>query len=168
METEKGTMLWTACGAPCEAIGKPLKGSAMGTRQIVVTERDCETLHKRIELLTGGVDEDSWSSVRRLHEELNHATILHGEPVPEDVVTMNSRVSFQELDTGEKSEITLVYPSDADVNRRRISILAPVGAALIGLRVGDEIEWPLPSGKTRTYKIISVLFQPEAEGRYDL
>ncbi|HPA40424.1 MAG TPA: hypothetical protein PKV69_00315, partial [Candidatus Hydrogenedentes bacterium] len=71
----------------------------MGTRQIVVTERDCETLHKRIELLTGGVDEDSWSSVRRLHEELNHATILHGEPVPEDVVTMNSSLILLDTET---------------------------------------------------------------------
>lgn len=96
------------------------------------------------------------------------ATVVDSEDVPHDVVTMNSRVSFMELDTESESEVTLVYPSDADVNRNRISILAPVGAALLGLSVGDEIKWPLPSGKVRAYKIISVLFQPEAAGQYDL
>jgi regulator of nucleoside diphosphate kinase len=73
-----------------------------------------------------------------------------------------------ELETGKESEVTLAYPSDANLEKGRVSILAPVGAALIGLRIGDEIEWPLPSGKHRTYRITSVLFQPEAEGHYHL
>lgn len=131
-------------------------------KTIYITERDWE----RLERMVSGAGKAP--NIAILRNELDQATVVPSEKIPSDVVTMNSRVSFQELDTGEKSEITLVYPSDADINRRRISILAPVGAALIGLRVGDEIEWPLPSGKTRTYKIISVLFQPEAEGRYDL
>lgn len=131
-------------------------------KTIYITERDWE----RLERMVSGAGKAP--NIATLRNELDQATVVPSEKIPSDVVTMNSRVSFQELDTGEKSEITLVYPSDADINRRRISILAPVGAALIGLRVGDEIEWPLPSGKTRTYKIISVLFQPEAEGRYDL
>lgn len=131
-------------------------------KTIYITERDWE----RLERMVSGAGKAP--NIAKLRNELDQATVVPSEKIPFDVVTMNSRVSFQELDTGEKSEITLVYPSDADINRRRISILAPVGAALIGLRVGDEIEWPLPSGKTRTYKIISVLFQPEAEGRYDL
>jgi len=131
-------------------------------KTIYITERDWD----RLERMVSGAGKAP--NIAKLRNELDQATVVPSEEIPSDVVTMNSRVSFQELDTGEKSEITLVYPSDADINRRRISILAPVGAALIGLRVGDEIEWPLPSGKTRTYKIISVLFQPEAEGRYDL
>jgi len=131
-------------------------------KTIYITERDWE----RLERMVSGAGKAP--NIAKLRNELDQATFVPSEKIPSDVFTMNSRVSFQELDTGEKSEITLVYPSDADINRRRISILAPVGAALIGLRVGDEIEWPLPSGKTRTYKIISVLFQPEAEGRYDL
>jgi regulator of nucleoside diphosphate kinase len=131
-------------------------------KTIYITERDWE----RLERMVSGAGKAP--NIAKLRNELDQATVVPSEKIPSDVVTMNSRVSFQELDTGEKSEITLVYPSDADINRRRISILAPVGAALIGLRVGDEIEWPLPSGRTRTYKIISVLFQPEAEGRYDL
>ena len=94
--------------------------------------------------------------------------IVPSAEIPADVVTMNSRVVFRELETGEETEATLVYPSQADVNQRRISILAPVGAALLGLSAGDEIQWPLPSGKKRTYKIISILYQPEAAGNYDL
>ena len=131
-------------------------------KTIYITERDWD----RLERMVSGAGKAP--NIAKLRNELDQATVVPSEEIPSDVVTMNSRVSFRALDTGEESEITLVYPSDADVNRRRISILAPVGAALIGLRVGDEIEWPLPSGKTRTYRIVSVLFQPEAEGRYDL
>lgn len=131
-------------------------------KTIYITESDWD----RLERLMSGAGKAP--NIAKLRSELDEATVVPSEEIPSDVVTMNSRVSVQELDTGEKSEITLVYPSDADVNRRRISILAPVGAAILGLRVGDEIEWPLPSGKTRTYRIVSVLFQPEAEGRYDL
>ncbi len=69
---------------------------------------------------------------------------------------MNSRVQFKTLETGDTSEITIVYPSNADSSKARVSILAPVGAALIGLRVGDEIEWALPTGLVRTFRILSV------------
>ena len=131
-------------------------------RNIFITEKDME----RLEPMVAGAG--NHPNIRRLREELERAVIVPSAEIPADVVTMNSRVVFRELETGEETEATLVYPSQADVNQRRISILAPVGAALLGLSAGDEIQWPLPSGKTRTYKIISVLFQPEAEGRYDL
>jgi regulator of nucleoside diphosphate kinase len=131
-------------------------------KTIYITETDMERLDR---LLSAAGHSPN---IKNLRGELDRATVVRSEDIPPDVVTMNSRVSFRELDAGQESEITLVYPSDADVNRQRISILAPVGAALLGLSVGDEIKWPLPSGKTRTYKIISVLFQPEAAGQYDL
>jgi regulator of nucleoside diphosphate kinase len=131
-------------------------------KAIYVTEKDLE----RLERLLSAAGHSP--NIKKLREELDRATVVDSEDVPHDVVTMNSRVSFMELDTESESEVTLVYPSDADVNRNRISILAPVGAALLGLSVGDEIKWPLPSGKVRAYKIISVLFQPEAAGQYDL
>jgi regulator of nucleoside diphosphate kinase len=130
--------------------------------KIYVTERDLERLDRMVS------SAGNTPNIMRLREELDRATVVRSEEIPPNVVTMNSRVSFKEMETGEESEITLVYPSDADVGRGRISILAPVGAALLGLSVGDDIEWPLPSGKTRTFKIMSVLFQPEAAGQYDL
>jgi len=131
-------------------------------RNIFITEKDME----RLEPMVAGAG--NHPNIRRLREELERAVIVPSAEIPADVVTMNSRVVFRELETGEETEATLVYPSQADVNQRRISILAPVGAALLGLSAGDEIQWPLPSGKKRTYKIISVLYQPEAAGNYDL
>lgn len=130
--------------------------------KIYITERDQERLERMV------TSAGNTPNIMRLREELDRAIVVSSEEIPPNVVTMNSRVLFKELETGEESEITLVYPSDADVDRQRISILAPVGAALLGLSVGDDIQWPLPSGKTRTFKIISVLFQPEAAGQYDL
>lgn len=131
-------------------------------RNIFITEKDME----RLEPMVAGAR--NHPNIRRLREELERAVIVPSAEIPADVVTMNSRVVFRELETGEETEATLVYPSQADVNQRRISILAPVGAALLGLSAGDEIQWPLPSGKKRTYKIISILYQPEAAGNYDL
>ena len=131
-------------------------------RKIFITEKDME----RLEPMVAGAR--NHPNIRRLREELERAVIVPSAEIPADVVTMNSRVVFRELETGEETEATLVYPSQADVNQRRISILAPVGAALLGLSAGDEIQWPLPSGKKRTYKIISILYQPEAAGNYDL
>lgn len=132
------------------------------TRNIYITEKDLE----RLEPMVAGAG--NHPNIRRLREELERAVVVPSAEIPADVVTMNSRVVFREMEAGTEEEVTLVYPAQADVNRKRISILAPVGAALLGLSAGDEIAWPLPSGKTRTYKIITVLYQPEAAGNYDL
>ncbi len=139
-----------------------IERSAMMTpRRIFVTETDLNRLEAIVEMSRS-------PNLELLKEELALATIVKSEEVPPDVVTMNSRVRFLDLDSGEESEATLVYPGDADVAARKISIVAPVGAAIFGLSVGDEIEWPVPSGKKRRFKILSVVYQPEAAGRYDL
>jgi len=103
-----------------------------------------------------------------LDDELARARVVESSEVPPDVVTMNSVVSFEDLDTGERSEITLVYPSATSGAEGRVSILAPVGAALLGLSVGDSIEWPVPGGRARRLKVMAVHYQPEAEGQLDL
>ena len=84
-----------------------------------------------------------------LQEELDRAEIVEQTEVPPDVVTMNSRVVIEEVDTGEQRAVTLVYPGHADVETGRLSILAPVGAALLGLRAGQSIDWPLPGGRRK-------------------
>ena len=71
------------------------------------------------------------------------------------------------LESGEETAYTLVFPADARVEENRISILSAIGTALIGYRVGDVIEWQVPSGKKRL-KVEGILYQPEASGRYDL
>ena len=130
-------------------------------RKIYVTEVDLQRLERIVE-------SSSSPTLELLNDEISQATVVRSEDVPPDVVTMNSRVKFLDLDSGEEVEVTLVYPGDADVPSGKISITAPVGAAVFGLSVGDEIEWPVPSGKKRRLKVTAVLFQPEAVGRFDL
>jgi regulator of nucleoside diphosphate kinase len=81
---------------------------------------------------------------------------------------MNSLVSFEDLETGERSQVTLVYPSATSGTEGRVSILAPIGSALLGLSVGDAIEWPVPGGRSRRLRVTAVHYQPEAEGQLDL
>jgi regulator of nucleoside diphosphate kinase len=99
-----------------------------------------------------------------LEGELARATIVPREEIPRDVVTMNSRVVFENETTGERREVTLVYPGDADIDAGKISVLVPVGTALLGLRVGQSIDWELPSGGHR-YRVIEVPSQPESAQR---
>lgn len=75
--------------------------------------------------------------------------VVANDELPADVVSMNSKVSFKDLDTEKESVVTLVYPQDANIDEGKISIFAPVGSALIGLRVGQVINWPLPHGKEK-------------------
>jgi regulator of nucleoside diphosphate kinase len=81
---------------------------------------------------------------------------------------MNSRVQYEDVKTHEQGTVTIVYPADADAVSGRISVLSPVGAALLGEAEGSEVELPLPHGQTRRIRIESVLYQPEAEGDYAL
>jgi regulator of nucleoside diphosphate kinase len=85
-----------------------------------------------------------------------------GEPVPADVVTMNSEVRLMDLDSGETKVYTLVFPSQAR-SKNAVSVLAPIGTAILGYRVGSVIEWRVPRG-VRRLKVLAVLYQPEAAG----
>jgi regulator of nucleoside diphosphate kinase len=91
-----------------------------------------------------------------LEAELNRAELVPSKPAPRDVVTMNSTVVFEEEGTGTRQEITLVYPSEADIDQRRVSVATPVGSALLGLTVGQSIDWTLPSGGKRRYRVLAV------------
>ncbi len=102
-----------------------------------------------------------------LEEELLRAQVVESKEIPPDVVTMNSKIRLKDVDTGEEMTISLVFPQDADVNNGKISILAPVGTAIIGFKVGDTVEWPVPSG-VRNLQIEEILYQPEAAGDFDL
>lgn len=97
--------------------------------------------------------------------ELERADIVPSTQFPSDAVCMGSRVTFVDLDTGEKTLVSLVFPEDADVEQLNISILSPVGSALIGLRIGGRIDWPLPEGKIRRIEVVSVS-QPKINNQY--
>lgn len=91
-----------------------------------------------------------------LEEELDRAMIVANDELPKDVVAMNSKVVFKDVDTNKESVATLVYPQDAKIEENKVSILAPIGSALIGLRVGQLIEWPFPNGKSKRLMVMSV------------
>ena len=85
-------------------------------------------------------------ALRKLREELDRAAIIDPAAFPDDVVAMESTVAFEDLETGETEEYTITFPEHADLERGRISILAPIGTALIGCRVGNVVKWPTPGG----------------------
>jgi len=101
--------------------------------------------------------------LEELDQELGRAEVVTAADVPPDVVTMHSTVRVRDLDDGMGALYTLVFPVEADIDRKRISVLAPIGTALIGYRTGALIEWATP-GRTRRLRIEEVLFQPEAAG----
>ncbi|AFT72285.1 Nucleoside diphosphate kinase regulator [Alloalcanivorax dieselolei B5] len=118
----------------------------------------------RIEPLLDDLDDDQ---VLGLEDELLRATVVEPRSMPADVVTMNSRVRCREENSGREWSVTLVYPQDAG-KPDTVSILAPVGAALLGLAKGQSIDWPGRNGRTLRIVILDVEYQPEAAGDYDL
>lgn len=133
----------------------------MTRRKIFITRFDKDRL---LRLMNGGLARTDLDDLR---EELERAQIVDSEEVPRNVVTMNSRVRLRDADSSEEMICTLVFPHDADVAAGAISVLAPIGTAILGYREGDEIEWEVPSG-TRRIAIEEVLYQPEAAGDYHL
>ncbi|ADO73401.1 Transcription elongation factor [Stigmatella aurantiaca DW4/3-1] len=108
------------------------------------------------------------AAAEQLELELDRARVVRQEQIPPDIVTMRSRVLFEDLDTGRRREASLVYPEEANIDQSRVSILAPVGLAVLGLQVGDIIEWPLPNERLGKLRILEVLYQPEAAGDFHL
>lgn len=105
--------------------------------------------------------------LRELQQELDRAKVVDPKSIPADVVTMNSKVLLKDLDSGEEETYTLVFPADADLDEGKISVLAPIGTAILGYRVGATISWKVPAG-VRKLKIEKLLYQPEAAGDYHL
>ena len=106
------------------------------------------------------------AAIDALEEELNRADVIEPSAVPPTLVTMNSTVRFAFEDQGDGSEpfeLTLCYPRDAGASGT-VSILAPIGSALLGLSVGDSIDWPVPGGASRRVRILALTYQPESAG----
>ncbi|MGD9578717.1 MAG: nucleoside diphosphate kinase regulator [Syntrophorhabdus sp.] len=134
----------------------------MNKREIYITERDMERLQALIDI--GGKKDAAY--LERLEEELDRAKVVDPRDIPDDVVTMNSSVMVKDLDTNEEKTFVLVFPGKANMTENAISILAPVGTALIGYKEGDVIDWEVPAG-TKRIQIIKVIYQPERNGNYD-
>lgn len=102
-----------------------------------------------------------------LKAELQRAEMVVSNDVPQDVITMNSTVRLRDLDTGELETYTLVYPDKANISDHKLSILAPIGTAILGYRVGDMVRWRVPDG-SRRLQVEEVLYQPERDGELQL
>lgn len=126
---------------------------------IVLTSLDFD----RLETLLGSLPASQFPNKPALEGELERAQVVSSEQVPPNVVTMNSTVRFTIAQSGEEFTLTLVYPKDAG-EPGRISVLAPVGSALLGMAVGDELDWPRPGGGVSTVRVTDVVYQPERAG----
>ena len=144
-----------------------IETDVVGEATIYITELDRQRLEKLIEV---GRERDGVANreyLNKLDQELDKAETIAPKMVPGDVITMRSRVRLSDLNTGEEVVYTLVFPTEADFSEGKISVLAPIGTALLGNREGSVIEWHVPSGQRRL-KVEEILYQPEAAGDYNL
>lgn len=132
----------------------------MSRPAIIINELDAERLDSLLEK-----PEYARTPVAdMLNAELDRAKMCSPAEMPADVVSMNSRVKFRDLNSREEFVRTLVYPANITDSDSQLSVLAPVGAALLGLRVGDTINWELPMGNNTHLEVLELQYQPEAAG----
>ena len=138
----------------------------MNDRRIFITQHDRERLTFMLDEALAGKHRDA-AFLKELAHELAIAETVDSKAVPADVVTMNSRVVVKDVASGETSEYTLVFPEQADVAQGRLSVVSPIGTAILGYAKGDSIAWQTPGGP-RQIKIVDIPYQPEAAGDYHL
>ena len=139
----------------------------MKKRTIYVTAQDAKRLTDLLQEAAGKANYRDRKDLPALEAELKQAAVVPSAEIPQTVVTMNSKLRFRDLDDQSETEVTLVFPSDADMDIGLLSILSPIGTALLGYAEGDIIEWSVPAG-TRRIQIEAILYQPEAAGDYHL
>jgi regulator of nucleoside diphosphate kinase len=135
----------------------------MARPAIIINEFDAERIDRLLE-------QPAYANspvASALNDELDRAQMCSPQTMPADVVTMNSEVKFRDLSSGEERVRTLVFPAQLTDSNTQLSVLAPVGAALLGLRVGDTIHWELPGGATAHLEVLALNYQPEAAGEYN-
>ena len=138
----------------------------MSKKLIYITNNDMKRLRELIrvarEFGNGGK-----KYLRDLENELNNGKVVDSRHVPQDVITMNSNVRLKDINTQKEMICWLVFPDDSNADQGKISILAPIGTALLGYKIGDIIEWKVPAGLAK-FKVEEILYQPEAAGDYHL
>lgn len=130
---------------------------------IIISSTDLERLEERLYAPKARARPE----LNGLRNELERAEIREPQDMPANVITMNSRARFRDCSQEKTYEFTLVYPNDADFGAGRISVFTPAGSALLGLSVGQEIDWPGPD-QTLRMQVLEIVWQPEAAGRFDL
>lgn len=130
------------------------------TPSLILSARD----YRRLEALLASPQGEASPVAAALEAELLRGDVREPADLPADLVTMNSEVVCVDGESGAERRLRLVYPDQADVAAGKVSILAPVGAALLGLRVGQSVDWPLPGGRSARLTVTAVPYQPEAAG----
>ncbi|MDR9469136.1 nucleoside diphosphate kinase regulator [Marinospirillum sp.] len=121
--------------------------------------------HARLERLVDSAEYSKMPVAQALAERLDNADIAAPDEIPADLVSMHSRVRFRDIKADTLLEKELVYPHNLQKEATdQLSVMAPLGAALLGARVGEEVHWQLPSGKDAALKVEEILYQPEAAG----
>ena len=143
-----------------------MKRKSKKTTGIYITEPDYERLSGLIDRTRERSNVDR-EYLNKLEAELDRAEIIDPKDIPADVITMRSRVRLKDLVSGESNTYSLVFPTEADFAEGKISVLAPIGTAILGYSLGDTIEWPVPSG-LRRLKVEEILYQPESAGDREL
>lgn len=134
-------------------------------KHIFITEDDLKNLKEAIHnAKLAGYRNSVY--IQKLEGELERAEIVASKDIPSDVITMNSKVLLTDLASGEEMDLELVFPEAGAPGEGKISVLAPIGTAMIGYRAGDVFEWDTPDGKS-SLRVDRVLYQPEADGKYD-
>ena len=140
-------------------------GPTSHNRTIFITDYDMERLRN---LLNQAKDANPLrTDLNDLEAELDRAKLVKPQTVPGDVITMNSTVCLLDRETSEALTYTLVFPEQANIGQGKISILAPIGTAMLGHRVGDTFDWQVPDGVV-SLEVKEILYQPEAAGDYQL
>lgn len=135
--------------------------NVVSSRQITITEADFDRLRTLVE--SPHYRATHSSSVTTLSEELEQRKLVDSRKIPKGIVTMHSKVRVRDRDEDETEEYTLVYPEQADINEGKLSVLAPLGMALLGAKVGQVVRFEAPAG-LRRLKVEKILYQPEAAG----
>ena len=135
-------------------------------KKVTLTKNDYTRIYKAF---TDAINSKTINSneAEKLLSELSKAEIVPSEKIDKDVVTMNSEVKLFFENTQKEQSFKIVYPQDANLKENKISIFSPIATALIGYKIGDEIEWIVPGGMTKI-KIVDHIYQPEAAGDFDL
>lgn len=138
----------------------------MATKTRYFNAYDIDRIRGFLELATVGGSQ-RYRYLLGLKQELEYSVILAPEEMPADVVTMNSQVCINDLSEGGTVTVTLVFPQEADYEQKKVSLLAPLGAALLGCHAGEEICYEAPGGRKKIV-IAELLYQPEAAKEYSL
>ena len=123
-----------------------------------------QTDHARLSRLLARPGQPPLPASEAMQDMLDNSDVVPSPAVPSTIVTMNTEVLLQEEPAGTQFRLTLCYPPEADPARGQVSVLSPVGVAVLGLGVGETARWRGPTGAERGARILSILFQPEAAG----